>query len=709
MWQDVIAFADPFTEFKVKRVQGKSRIDLVRNGRNVTYEIHPETGAISAKHRERTYPSMKSLLASDELANISKFAETQRRLFDKKPTGPVIPSTIKLAGEVVSTSDLADRVRGDSTKTALLLVDGPAGVGKTFQVEQIARAQAGKCAHGAVAAPLLHITSQGRRLSNFRDVLAATTQDMGAAFGARQVPILVRHGLLVAAIDGFDELVDADGYEDAWLALKEFIDDVGSGGTIILAARDTFVEEQELLKRIERADGSVDLKIGHIQSIHPSDATQWLSKACSWKAVDIDSPVTADILYEGSYALRPFFLKSLGEAGGWAAVVDAGPRTFLADSLIRRESILIAKQLGGITATDVAPALTALFQEISLEMAARETDSVEVDHLAFLTQYCFEHLLDEKAIRKLAHKAGSFALLEATLTKDRRKFTHTELQYYFLGGALLKSLEARSIPMVLRRSALGGEHLEVFAEVFANNESKARKASDFLYATVGNDISADSLGTNGGAILILAFSLGLIDRLDYISVVDSIFAGDAPEGEFAESDVSRLDISGANVSRVNFLNVNVGTLVVSKSTTFGKSIPKLEALEIRSENGAVIEREPEKIGEFISAHTFSDKLTAYTNSSAITLLERVARRAIRYYYLRQNGDDDEGSFLLKDEHWPNVKLVLERNGRIEVKKGRPMHGRPSPLLRLVNPMGLLDYSDQETQQILDELLELERA
>lgn len=263
--------------------------------------------------------------------------------------------------------------------------------------------------------------------------------------------------------------------------------------------------------------------------------------------------------------------------------------------------------------------------------------------------------------------------------------------------------------MVLRRSALGGEHLEVFAEVFANSESKARKASDFLYATVGNDISADSLGTNGGAILILAFSLGLIDRLDYISVVDSIFAGDAPEGEFAESDVSRLDISGANVSRVNFLNVNVGTLVVSKSTTFGKSIPKLEALEIRSENGAAIEREPEKIGEFISAHTFSDKLATYTNSSAITLLERVARRAIRYYYLRQNGDDDEGSFLLKDEHWPNVKLVLERNGRIEVKKGRPMHGRPSPLLRLVNPMGLLDYSDQETQQILDELLELERA
>lgn len=709
VWHDIIAFADPFTEHKVKRVQGKSRIDLTRNGRNVTYELHPETGAVTAKHRERTFPSMRSLLASDEFANISKFAETQRRLFEKKPTGSVMPSTIKLGGEVVYTGDLADRLDSGTEKTTLVLIDGPAGVGKTFQVEQIARAQAAKCARGAVVPPLLHITSQGRRLSNFRDVLAATTQEMGASFGARHVPILVRHGLLVAAIDGFDELVDADGYEDAWLALKEFIDDVGGGGAIILAARDTFVEEQELLLRIERADGSVSLKMGHIQPVEPTEAKQWLAKACGWKVADLDSNLTADILREGSYALRPFFLRSLGDAGGWVNVVDAGPRTFLADSLIRRESKLIAQQLGGVTANAIAPALTNLFQEIALEMAARETDSIEIDHLAFLTQYCFESVLEEKAIRKLLHKAGSFALLEPTLTKDRRKFTHTELQYFFLGGALLKSLEARSIPMVLRRSVLGGEHLEVFAEVFANNEINAQKASDFLYTIVGSDISADSLAANGGAILILAFSLGLITRLDYISVVDAIFAGDAPQGEFAQSDVSRLDISDANVSRVTFSNVNVGTLVVSSSTTFGDSMPNLEALEIRSDDGATIEREPEKIRAFVSARTFTDKLLSYTNSAAIALLERVARRAIRYFYLRQHGDDDEGSFLLKDEHWPNVKAVLEKRGRIEVKKGRSMHGRPSPLLRVINPKGLLDYADNETQQILEDLLRLERG
>lgn len=709
VWHDVIAFADPFTEQKIKRVQGKSRISLIRNGRDVVYEMHSETGVVTAKHRERTYPNMRSLLASEEFSNIARFAETQRRLFDKQPNGLAIPSTIKLDGKVVNSSELAARLNNDSGKTVLILLDGPAGVGKTFQVEQLARAQAAKCASGAVVPPVLHISSRGRRLSNFRDVLAATTQEMGAAFGARQVPILVRYGLLVAAIDGFDELVDADGYEDAWLALKEFVDDVGDSGTIILAARDTFVEEQELLHRIQRADESVSLWMGHIQPVSPEEATQWLVNACSWKAADIDASVTADILYEGSYALRPFFLKSLGDAGGWVHVVDTGPRTFLAESLVRREAKLVAQQLGGVSANEITPALTNLFQEISLEMAARETDSVEVDHLAFLVQYCFEGIIDDKAIRKLSHKAGSFALLEPTLINGRRKFTHTELQYYFLGGALLRSLESRSIPMMLRRSAVGAEHLEVFSEVFANEEARARKASEFLSSVVSSDISSDSLATNGGGIVILAFSLGLIERLDYLTVIDAIFAGDAPEGEFAESSVSRLDISGSNVSRITFTNVDVGTLVVSSSTTFGKSIPNLEALEIRSEDGALTERDPEKIREYISARTFSDKLSSYSNSPSVALLERVARRAVRYFYLRQHGDDDVGSLLLKDDHWPNVKITLEKMDRIEVKKGRPMHGRPSPLIRVINPKGLLDYLDRDTQRILDELLKLEQS
>lgn len=706
IWGDVIAFADPFTDHKIRTVTGKSRLELVRNGREVCYEFLPESGAISSKHRSRTYSSLKSLLASDEFANIQQFVETQRRKFEKSPSVSIIPSKILANNNILSAQDLMREVCVSGEKTRLVLLDGPAGVGKTFQVDQLARNQAAKFLSGSFTAPILHITSMGRRLSNFKDVLAATTQSMGAAFSAAQVAILVRHSLLIAAIDGFDELVDADGYEDAWTALREFIDEVGDGGVIILAARDTFVEEQELLERINRSNGSVSLSLAHIQPVDPVDAKQWLSKAPRWKVNDIESDVTNEILREGSYALRPFFLKALAEAGGWNKVIDAGLRTYLCNSLIWREATLIAQQLGGVTAEIVAPALKDLFQEVALEMAARETDSVETAHLGFLTQYCFEGILDEKSVRKLMHKAGSFSLLESSLVKDKRQFPHSEIQHYFLGGALIKSLENKVVPSVLRRSTIGGEQLDVFAEVFTNDEDRARKAVNYLSLAVGTEIYNDSFGANGGAILILSFSLGLLDRLDYISVVDAIFASGNPQGEFLESEVSRLNLCGANVSRVIFKDVNIGTLVVDSETVFGKSMPRFDTLEIRWDGGGIIERDPERIREYISKRTFSDRQAAYAESEMVNLLERIVRRAVRYFYLREYGDDDDGAFLLKDTRWSQLRGILERHHRIDIIKGRAMHGRPSPLVRIVNPKQLLDYDNPETRVILDEVVKL---
>lgn len=706
-FDDIAAFSDPFTEPKISNTKGLCRIEIFRNSRKLAYEIHKESGRITAKHRDRSYPSLRSLLASDEFANIDRFVETQKRFFSKRHKTQEIPSCIKLDDEPANIMDIAGLFQVETARTRLILLDGPAGAGKTFTIEQIARLQIERWEKGATCPPVLHITSRGRRLSNFRDVLAATTQDMGASFSARHVPILVRHSLIVAAIDGFDELVDADGYDDAWSALREFVGDVAGGGTVVLAARDTFVEQHELLKRINGSTGdAVELLMGHIKPIRALDAKEWLSKAPHWKQSDIESSITSEILFDGSYALRPFFLRILADAGGWGNVVQSGLRTYLISNLILRESKLIAQQLGGVTTELVAPALLSLFQEIALEMASRETDSIEVDHLGFLTRYCFDDILDETSIRKLMHKAGSFSLLEPSWTKDKRSFPHSEVRHYFLGSSLIKSLESHTIPIVLRRSALTGEHLEVFAEVFSNDEARAARAAQFLTLAVDGELTDDSLATNGGAILVLAFSLGLVSRLDYITAIDAVFAGDAPSGEFVESQISRMDVVGADISRVRFQNVRVGTLVVDNSTVFGDSLPIVSAIEVRESGRSFIERDPQKISEFMIARRFVGD-PEFAKSEIVALLDRVARRAVRYFYLRQQGDDDIGAILLNDPSWQQVRGVLDKHHRIEIKKGKAMHGRPSPLIRIINPKKLLDYSDADTIRILRELVAIE--
>lgn len=704
---DICAFMDPFTEPKKRLTKTSTQIELIRNGRKVVYDISLDGKMIAAKHRDRSFSSIASLIASDEFANISRFAETQLRSFKDKNKTPPIKTEINFGNKRINSDYLADCLVNTNECTNLILLDGPAGVGKTYHIEHLAQRQAAKVLSGHIAPVVLHVSSRGRRLSNLGDVLAATTQDYAAGFGARQVPILVRHGLLVSAIDGFDELVDADGYEDSWSALREFIRDIKRSGTVILAARDTFVEEQELLKRIESANNTVNLSMAHIQPVTPTAAKEWLSQAPKWKPTEVNSETTDQILTEGSYALRPFFLRILLEAGKWDKVLDTGPRSFLVNQYIEREAKLIARQISNITPEAITPAVVSLLQEIALEMTTREVDTIETDHLAFLARYCFEGLLDEQSIRKLMHKAGSFALLEQSNQQGHRRFLHSEIMHYFLGGALVSALNAKSVPSVLRRAAIGAEHSEVFSEVFAQNEVIAKNAVNYLSSAISSESSMDRLQNNGGTILTLAFSVGLLERLDYLEVVDASMVGGTPDGEVFSSNYGRLDVCGADLSHVTFTDVTINTLVVDGTSKFGPSRPTITQIEIRSQNPPRVERDPFEILQFIDNHAISSNNAEYLRNDFVKLLDRVARRAIRYFYLREHGDDDEGSILLKDQHWPSVKAVLLSHQRIDLVTKKAMHGRPSPLIRVKNPKELLDWANPETITILNDLLSIQ--
>ncbi|WP_131197920.1 hypothetical protein [Phytopseudomonas dryadis] len=702
--EDIKLFCDPFTEVAQKPVTGKKRIILTRNGKELTYDIDVATGKISAKHRKAEYKNIKGLMASSEFSDIKRFAETQKRFFSQAKEKAIIDSEINFDGKSILAKDLDESIIPASGKVTLVLLDGPAGIGKTFQITQLAKAQSNKFILDNISPPVLHISSSGRRLSNFRDVLAATTQEMGASFTGRHVPMLVRYGLLIAAIDGFDELVDADGYEDSWRALREFIEEIGDSGKVVLAARDTFLDEQELIERISTdKKNAIDLKLAHIKLATPEAATNYLANA-KWSTSELESEITKDVFSHNSYALRPFFLSILKDSSGWSKVQSEGFRAFLVNNLIDREAKILARTLGSITSESVVPHLNSLFEEVSLEMASRENNLIETEHLAFLTEYCFGDLLDEGSKRKLTHKSGSISLLELSEFKEKRRFPHTEIQYYFLGKSLVTQLAKRAVPSELRRTILSAEHLEVFAEVFTSSEQTAKKAIDYLYSTISGDSSNDGLASNGGAMVLLGFAIGLIDRIDYIMVNDATFAGGTPKGILQEVTVSRLDICSADVSNVIFEQVKIGSLVVNSLTKFGSSIPQIDALEIRGESPR-IERDPEAIAAFVQDHITESDPKEFRNHPAVNLLEKIARRSIRYCYLRDGGgDDDEGSFLLRDEQWSLVKTVLKAHDRVEIKKGKPMHGRPAALIRIKRPIELLDFTVPETQEIISAIV-----
>lgn len=706
--QDIAAFADPFTEVKTKRGAEGARIEMMRGGRVLALELKVGSGrVVEAIGSRRVYPGATSLLASERFANLAQLASTQVRAAAAKPVKNRIPASVSIGRKIVGVEGLAVEVQPvpESEKLRLLLIDGPAGIGKTFQIEQLVAHQAARVSSGEPTPPVLHVTSKGRRLSNLRDVLAAATQELNAAFYAKHVPILVRRGLLVLAIDGFDELVDADGYEDSWLALRQFIAEVGGGGAMLLAARDTFVEEQELLARIERSRSHVDLSIGEVHSPTEIQARQWLGTSPTWKPAELESDVAIDMLRKGSYALRPFFLRELWSAKGWSDVVDAGPRTYLVNRLLMREARLIAQQVGGVSAEDIVDSLSSLLQEVAMEMVTREVDAVEVEHLSFLTQFCFEGVVDDVAIRKLMHKSGSLALLELTVDKGSRRFPHSEIRHYFLGLSIRQGLAGGSVPAFMRRHLLNCEELEVFAEIFSNSPGETPSAARYCSSLLSSEVSSDALAPNLAAIMMLMLALGYVQRVDFAEVVEATFAGQTPNGILSSSRIARLDASGSDLSGLHFNEVKVGTLVVDDSTVVGRSLPEIEALEVRGAEKAEVLRGRKEIVEWLEKRGRVE--VAATESASVRLLERIARRSVRQFYLRASGDEDGGAALLSDPLWPAISRVLSKHSRLEVHRAKPMHGRPSPLIRVKRPMALLDPSDRETARILEDLISLE--
>jgi hypothetical protein len=515
----------------------------------------------------------------------------------------------------------------------------------------------------------------------------------------------VRRGLLVVAVDGFDELVDADGYEDSWLALRQFLGDVGDTGSVILAARDTFVDEQELLERIQLSRKQVKLIVGDILPPTTNQAREWLAKSPNWKPAELDSDLTADILREGGYGLRPFFLRELWAAKGWTDVIDSGPRTYLVNRLLVREAKIIAKSLGSVKAESIESPLFSLLQEVAMEMATRELDTVEIEHLSFLTQLFFEDTVDESAIRKLMHKSGSLALLELTGDKATRRFPHSEIRHYFFGSALLRELSAGRVPALLRRHMLNAEQAEVFAEVFANSPKEAMAAMSVCSSILGAEVASDSLAPNLAALLFVGLSLGYVDRLDFADLIEATFAGQSPKGVLTKCNISKLDARGADISNLIFEDVHVDTIVVDDATIVGDSMPNISAVELHGES-VETRRSPADIQQWLAAQSAS--ATSEFESPSVALLQRVARRAVRHFYLRA-GREDEGSTLLDDPLWPGILKVLQRHDRVDIHRARPMHGRPSPLIRVKNPIYLLDVANRETAQILSELVATDRG
>ena len=187
--------------------------------------------------------------------------------------------------------------------------------------------------------------SPGRRLAGLNDALAQSIQLLRAKFTYDQTPVLIRHNLLQIAVDGFDELVDPEGYKDAWFALRDYFDDVSAGGPIVLRRKRYIFDQQSFLDQISASNRNLTLVHVRLQPSTPSTARAWLRDK-GWSEKDIKNPYTNTVLRARVLCSWAYFLSKLASARSWSTIEskDLSPRAFLVENFLAREAKLLSTQ-----------------------------------------------------------------------------------------------------------------------------------------------------------------------------------------------------------------------------------------------------------------------------------------------------------------------------------------------------------------------------
>ena len=741
--RDLALFADLGTDppRMMPRHNGRLVARMFRGGEELQLEFHANgSGKVLERPlgggEPRTHASYKALLASERFGNLRQWADSQRTLFkgmyEGQPSGLRVSGALDRHEEDVGPEEMNNFLAGLRTgpdRVEVLLIDGPAGIGKTRFIESLAALRATD--YVMHQRPLLlHVESRGRVLTFIQDLIAFSLQRMRVPVTFDQVPVLVRNGLIVLAIDGFDELGDPSGYDYAWGQLNELIREVRGGGVVILAGRDTFIGPERIRRDIQSLTCQDGVSALTLQPPTPQAAQAWLRNH-GWQHDDLAS--VSELFELDSYALRPFFLAQLAvpEIANIIKHETAGaPLAFLVELMINREigkfgsavdAVMDAAQRHGF--------VTHFLREVARFMADDQTESVDEVALVWMVEIALDQAAPDLVKSDVKGVLQNRALVMAFLVKDsaqnHRRFAHSQLFNHFLGEETLDTIARNEMPKYLRRNILGADFLAAFGDLVAHvaRGGDAQRLPDFHVAAkelVRTHTSVDRGPRNLGALLITmlpampddgrGLALGPLD-VDEALMTNST----APRASLNRVVVSQLDLRGADVRALTFIDSVVVTLIADDATRLCRDFPIPS--QIRHETGGIQRTvfEPNEIRTWIAEGAAEPvpSMGAYhsgylsRNHPLRKLLERVCRN--RSYWIRLDASDEFSARLVEDPVWYTLVGLLRQHDLVRVEQ-RPAGGQRSEFLHIKKPMKILrKLSDDEQidafHRSLDEAIE----
>jgi hypothetical protein len=714
---------------KVSDQNGKYTVRLTRDGRLLKLVIDQDTGRIQSTWgtATRSFGSFSAMLASEVFANLRRWADAQRELLRREvpPVSDLLPvhGTTHSRQEIRSIEEV-DHLLGAAERgvdaTEILLIDGPAGIGKTSLIEQLALRRAE--GYRTSARPLiLHVKSRGRVLSNLQDLMAFSLQTIRSQITYDQIPILAKHGLVVIAIDGFDELSDPNGYEMAWAQLGELVTFVRGKGSIILAGRDTFIGRSRLLKDVPSLRDGVDIVNGlTLTPSSPEQAKQWLARH-QWTEANFSIPSISVLLEEGSFALRPVFLRILAEHVTPKELKDKHERyltPLLVGQMIKREAGLFGRPVEAVMSKQERETfLLSFLCEAARQMADSQVESLEASEIAWISEATLGDGKPAEVVALIRNRASVVAFFVNDERPGFKTFMHSYLLNYFVSLVAIEAVSRGDIPKFIRRNLLGSEFLSVFSDVTAEAAVTSREEFVNFWSRAStlslSYASADRGLRNTGALVLAALPAVASQEaitLREFQVDDALIRGVCPTASLVNFEISQLDCRGSDLSAVEFSNVSIGNLIADTALRVSTSFPIPAKVALPS--GEEIAGSDE-VAIWLGRHG-RDPNTTVTGGIAASalkkkpiyaLLGRAAR--MRQHWLRADNEDIQASKLVNDPNWGTLSKLLAKHDFLR-EETRQASGRASKFYHIKHRERILAESpdDDELKKLFDDLKEV---
>ena len=702
----------------VRMIRGGDELQLeFLNGPDGRVIEHPPNGAGS-----RSHASYKALLASETFSDLRLWADHQKTVLRDTLAG--VGDRIHVEGVLSGTADALDIDALDARllprncsapSIRVLLIDGPAGIGKTKFIEFLAASRASRFV--ASRRPLvLHVQSRGRVLTFLQDLIAFSLQRLRLSVTFDQLPVLVRQGLVTLAIDGFDELGDPNGYDLAWGQVNELVTQIRGKGTLILAGRETFIGCERVSRKITSLGQHDLLEALSLQPPDPNDAKDWL-RARHWSDDDIAS---ADALFDrGSYALRPFFLVQLADREVVSTIRESAaghPLAFLVEMMTEREVGKFGAALDRILSVEQRRNfLRSLFREIARHMADDQTEAIDEVTIAWLVEFAAPQDLDPESLALLKNRAAVVAFLENDDAPRYRRFAHTQLFNYFLAELAIDAVSNGEMPKFIRRNILGADFLAAFSDLVATSEP--RRIHEFFQAasrTARTYLSVDRGARNLGALLVTALPAmngGPDLRIEGIETDESLIQGTAPEAAVSNAAINQLDVQGADLRAVTFENCWIGTLIVDETTRVSPSCPVPHRIRHQGvgAKGDSVFGAPQEIHDWLDQHGRIQPAAQQDETDLVPsdlrddefvmLLERACRNGA--YWIPRDRDNDDSN-----PRWSDVLDLLREHDLVREAR-LSSSGRTNMFVHIKRRTDILtaDPEDAQIRKLYSSLVE----